>query len=388
VRVLLSTLGTGGDIIPFARLAAALTRRGHAVTVHAWEQYHSWFPADVAFVATGASVSADALASGFAVALRASSFVEQVREFARTFYGLGEGTDRARAYYEAACAAFAGHDIALINALDHVGQAAATDVGLRWLSYTSRPPPDPAAGDPFFAEIDAALGALLAEVSGRPRRVRVFREQSPILALVPCSPTLVDAQPQVVVTGAWLDPVAPDAPPLSPEIEAFLARGRAMLMTFGTMPDVNDRTHALIAAARAAEARAIIQVLAPCAPLPSLPDTILVVRDRLPFATLLPRVDAVVHHGSVGTLHEILRAGRPSLVVPHMGDQFFWGGILNAKGVCPAPVRIGDVSPGRLAYSLLALRQPALAARAAQLAPAIATEDGVAVAVHELEVRA
>jgi len=381
-------LGTGGDIIPFARLAAALTRRGHAVTVHAWEQYRSWFPADITFVDTGASVSAEALAAGFVEALRASSFVEQVQKFARVFYGLGDGTARARAYYDTACAAFAGHDIAVINALDHVGQAAATDIGLRWLSYTSRPPPDPATGDPFFAEIDAALGALLGEISGRPRRVRVFREQSPILALVPVSPQLVDAGPQVAITGSWLEPIAPDQVALSSEIEAFLARGPATLMTFGTMPDVNDRTHAMIAAARAAETRTIIQVLAPCAPLPPLPETILVVRDRLLFATLLPRVDAVVHHGSVGTFHEILRAGRPSLMIPHMGDQFFWGGILHAKGLTPAPVRIGEVSPGRLAFSLIALRQPTLAARVAQIASAIAAEDGVAVAVHELEVRA
>ncbi len=384
MRVLLSTFGTAGDIIPFARLADALMRRDHAVTVHSWEQYRSWFPVSATFVDTGASVSPDAFAAGFTDALRAQSFVDQVLHFARVFYGLGDGASRARAYYERACTAFAGHDLAVINALDHVGQAAATDIGLRWLSYTSRPPPDPAAGDPFFAEVDAALGALLGEVTGRPRRVRVFREQSSIRTLVPCSPQIVDAEPNVVVTGAWLDPIAPVPAPLSPEIEAFLAGGPTILMTFGTMPDVNDRTRTLIDAARASEARTIIQVLAPCT-LGTIPDTVLVVRDRISFATLLPRVDAVVHHGSIGTLHEILRAGRPSLVLPHMGDQFFYGGILHAKGVSPAPVRVGDISAGRLAFGLIALRQTKLAAKAAELAPLISAEDGLAVAVRELE---
>lgn len=47
-----------------------------------------------------------------------------------------------------------------------------------------------------------------------------------------------------------------------------------------------------------------------------------------PFDRLFPRVDAVVHHGGIGTLNSRLRAGVPSLSCPviyPMGDQHFWG---------------------------------------------------------------
>lgn len=41
-----------------------------------------------------------------------------------------------------------------------------------------------------------------------------------------------------------------------------------------------------------------------------------------PFSLLFPRAAAVVHQGGVGTTQQVMRAGRPQLVVPHLGDQF------------------------------------------------------------------
>jgi UDP:flavonoid glycosyltransferase YjiC (YdhE family) len=40
-----------------------------------------------------------------------------------------------------------------------------------------------------------------------------------------------------------------------------------------------------------------------------------------PFAALLPRACAMVHHGGVGTTSEGLRAGIPTLIVPFAFDQ-------------------------------------------------------------------
>jgi UDP:flavonoid glycosyltransferase YjiC (YdhE family) len=40
-----------------------------------------------------------------------------------------------------------------------------------------------------------------------------------------------------------------------------------------------------------------------------------------PHQSLFPRAAAVVHHGGVGTTGQALRAGRPTLVVPHAHDQ-------------------------------------------------------------------
>jgi len=379
VRVLLSTFGTAGDVIPFARLARALVARDHAVTVHSWPHYRRWFPETIRFVAAGGGVTEDELDRTMDWALRAPSPFDQIRRFADLFYG------RARDDYETARASCSGQDVALINMLDHVAQAAADRAGLPWLCYTSRPlPPEPQA-DAVFADVDAAVGALLAEVTGAPRRLRVWREASPVRTLVVCSPRLIapPAADKVELTGGWLEPAQPEPLPLA--LEDFLARGPALLVTFGTMPDVTGRTAALVAAAAQTGWRALVQVLPPALPPDDVPAGIHVVTARLPFAALLPRVAAVVHHGSVGTAHEVVRAGRPALVVPHMGDQFFWADALHARGLGPAPIAFTALAPAPLRERFAALRDPAIARRAEALAPAVAAEDGVAAAVRALE---
>lgn len=377
----LSSFGTAGDIIPFARLSRALTTRGHAVTIHSWAHYRSWFPADAAFVPAGGGVDANEVEACLDRALRAPDFIEQVRRFGRLFYGLGAGEARARAYYGRARETFAGHDLAVINSLDHVGQAAAEDSGLRWVGYTSRPPPAEAIADPYYAPVDREVEDLLAAVTGKRRRVRVFRQASPLLNFEACSPQLVASRQ---ATGAWLDPPSPAAE-LPPEVEEHLAGGPTLLATFGTLPDVNGRTVALVAASAASGWRAIVQVLSPDDALPSVPAGILVVRDRLPFAALLPRVAAVIHHGSVGTVHEVLRAARPSLVLPCMGDQSFWAMTLAERGLGPPPIPGVNLDPKTLAAHFAALRDPEYGRRAAALAPRLAAEDGVATAVTRLE---
>lgn len=45
----------------------------------------------------------------------------------------------------------------------------------------------------------------------------------------------------------------------------------------------------------------------------------------VPHDWLFPQCSAVIHHGGAGTTSAGLRAGRPTLIRPFFGDQFFWG---------------------------------------------------------------
>jgi UDP:flavonoid glycosyltransferase YjiC (YdhE family) len=92
-----------------------------------------------------------------------------------------------------------------------------------------------------------------------------------------------------------------------------------------------------------------------------------------------------VHHGSVGTTHDVLRAQRPSLVIPHMADQFYWGHALHDRGLGPLPVRFDQIDAGMIAARMSALRDAKYRERAVTLGAAIALEDGVAVAAERLE---
>jgi sterol 3beta-glucosyltransferase/vancomycin aglycone glucosyltransferase len=385
VRILLSTFGTMGDILPFARVARALLARGHQVTVHTWDHYLRHFPTGANLAPAGGGHSAAELEATMAESLRLPSPVEQKYRWAGLFYGLGSGESRARDYYENAQRIFAGHDLALNNVLDHLGQRAADSVGLPWASFVSRPPPDAGRGDQVYGEVDTAASELFTRVSGIQRHVRLWREQSPLRTLVACSAHLVPppTDPTVTITGAWLD--APTTDPLPRPIEDLLGRGPVILCTFGTMADVNGRTAALIEAARASGWLAIVQVLPPH-PAPASPsDRVLVFTERLPFSSLFPRLAGVVHHGAAGTSHEAVRAGKPSLSIPHMADQYYWAAVLGQLRLGPPPVRFNQIDVDVIAARMTALREETYARRAAQIAPSVLAENGVAVAATELE---
>ena len=53
---------------------------------------------------------------------------------------------------------------------------------------------------------------------------------------------------------------------------------------------------------------------------PRLPRLALV-RERVDFAQVLPRVQAAIHHGGAGTTHALVTYGVPQIVVPHAADQ-------------------------------------------------------------------
>jgi sterol 3beta-glucosyltransferase len=70
--------------------------------------------------------------------------------------------------------------------------------------------------------------------------------------------------------------------------------------------------------------------------------------ESAPHDWLFPRCRAVVHHGGAGTTAASLRAGVPSIVIPHAADQPFWGSRGSASEARPDPIRqraneVGDL---------------------------------------------
>ena len=47
----------------------------------------------------------------------------------------------------------------------------------------------------------------------------------------------------------------------------------------------------------------------------------------------------MVHHCGAGTTHTTLRAGTPSVPVPHVSDQFAWAAELHRLGAAPQMLR-------------------------------------------------
>ena len=104
-----------------------------------------------------------------------------------------------------------------------------------------------------------------------------------------------------------------------------------------------------------------------------------------PHSWLFPRVAAVVHHGGSGTTAAALRAGRPMVVVPHLGDQPFWGVRMRALGVAPPPIARPKLTAEKLARAIRTVSSDeGMRRRADDLGRRIRAEDGVATAVRLL----
>jgi sterol 3beta-glucosyltransferase len=117
----------------------------------------------------------------------------------------------------------------------------------------------------------------------------------------------------------------------------------------------------------------------------SLPPNIFLL-DSAPHTWLYPRMAAVVHHGGAGTTAAGLRAGRPTIIIPHMADQPFWGTRVQALGVGPKPIPRPNLTAENLGEAIrLAATDPNFRERANALGKKIRAEDGVGRAVKLIE---
>lgn len=108
-----------------------------------------------------------------------------------------------------------------------------------------------------------------------------------------------------------------------------------------------------------------------------LPDHILWI-ERAPYDWLFPRVCAVVHHGGTGTTHCCLKEGKPSLIVPFLLDQFYWGDMIWRLGAGPKPLPAKKFTEQTFTASLQKLiHTPSYQKRAMELSSKMQKEEGV-----------
>src|SRR5690606_24593097 len=110
--------------------------------------------------------------------------------------------------------------------------------------------------------------------------------------------------------------------------------------------------------------------------------------DKAPHWWLFPKMAAVVHHGGAGTTGAGLRAGVPSLLIPHMGDQPYWAHRLPRLGVSVKAIPRKHLNIDLLARRLSTLlNDPDIRSHAAALGETIRAERGVENAVEWINAR-
>ena len=171
-------------------------------------------------------------------------------------------------------------------------------------------------------------------------------------------------------------------------LAAFLAAGPPpVYIGFGSLTTVDPAklTRKVMEGVERAGLRAILATGWGGLEQTGIPDTVHII-ESAPHDALFKQVCAVVHHGGAGSTAAGLRAGRPTLVCPQAVDQPFWGRRVRALGCGPEPQSLRRLTAERFGTALQDLvGTKTYQQRAADVAEAIASEDGIGNAVRLIE---
>jgi vancomycin aglycone glucosyltransferase len=221
------------------------------------------------------------------------------------------------------------------------------------------------------------LSIGLASVSNV--RDHIFTDQ-PWLAADPVLAPWPDPSDQTVFqSGAW---ILPDKRPLSPALETFLEAGEPpVYFGFGSIRAPADISSVMIGTARRIGRRAIIlKGWADLSLVDNKPDCLAI--DEVNQQALFKRVAAVVHHGGAGTTTTAALAGIPQVIIPQMFDQHYWARQIHKLGIGVAH-KSGTPSTESLTDALQQALRPEMIVRAKTVANSM-VRDGANIAARRL----
>ena len=418
LRIILSNIGTLGDINPLIAIALELKQRGHHPVMAVPAVFETKIrPLGLEFHAVRPDIDPSN-----------SALVEMI-------YDVKHGTEHGlrdflfpslRLTYQDllhAATQPVRADLLLLGELNYAGPVVATATGIPWASYVLAPLSffsafDPPVLPPYprLARADKALPGM-GRVIKRLARFTTRRWPEPIYELrqelglprganplfdAKHSPNLVlalfsrvlgveqkDWPPNTRITGfCFYDSDSGNAN-LPAGLEEFLAQGEPpVVFTLGSAAVLaagKFYEHSARAAIKAG-VRAVLLIGSDARNRPAfpLPESICVA-EYAPFSAVFNRASMVVHQGGVGTTAQCLRAGKPMLIMPYSHDQPDNARRMRRLKVARV-IKRSDYTPLRVARKIRSiLEEPKYARRAQSVARRLANEDGVRSACDALE---
>lgn len=401
MKILMSTIGSRGDVQPLVALGQELAALGHAVSLCAAPNFSDWVESyGIGFHPIGPDLRE--LATKFPSSKLPRPTPERRRQLAE--YTIRE---QFRVLMEAS----RGRDLlvgagALQLALHSIGEALA--IPYVYVAYCPATIPSP---DHPPARMEEHYPPWLPGFANR----RLWRRDAASFNEIFRTPlneerakvglaTVADVQPYIFTDAPWLatDPFvgpAPRAPgrhvvqtgawflrddsPLPDDVERFLNDGEPPIyLGFGSMRAEPHTGPMLVEAARRVGRRAILLKGWANLSATETGSDCLVIGD-VNHAKLLPRVAAIVHHGGAGTTQAAARAGRPQVVAPHHYDQFYWANRVKRLGIGVSNDSREHLTAEGLARSLHRALRPEVSSRAQELSKRM-PGDGALTAARKL----
>ena len=415
MKILISTLGSRGDIQPCLALAVGLQQAGHPVTITTSHNFTEWIQSyGIGVHPTRFSVQEFMQKPETQATLKSGNPVRQFRMMREV---MSQSTEAMDDVWQAAQDA----DFVVQSGTGSGALEAASKRGLP-VAFTYVIPFAPTRAFPsfFLGPLRFSLGEgynhlthtlmhrVLWSGMGGPMTnswrkklgLKPWRSYAEMLAYGRRlgAPVLYAFSPNVIpkpadwdeyqhVTGYWFLDAPSDWQP-STDLMRFLESGPPpVYVGFGSINvgDSESKTRLILRALELSGQRGIILTgWGGLTRLPAPPNVLFV--DNVPHDWLFPRMAAVMYHGGAGTTGAGLRAGVPSIITPLAGDQVAWAETVVRLGVGPRAPGINRLTAEKLAKAIqTSVSDSAMRARAAALGEKIRAENGVARAVEIIE---
>jgi UDP:flavonoid glycosyltransferase YjiC (YdhE family) len=409
-RIVLSTMGSLGDLHPKIALGLELKRRGHQVVVNTWDGYREkiealgfeFYPMRPDVDPTDRELLAELLhpTKGSETLIRKVVF------------------PHLREMYDDLVAASRTADLMVTGELSYVAKSVVEKTNIKWVSTSLASLSMFSSADPnvypqaewieilrplptvfhrtLFAVMRSTLSNWYAPYRAFRRELGLSEDHDPIftgkfsslLHLAMFSRALAEPQPDwwqpTVQTGFCFYDGDNEMPA---GLEEFLAAGEPpIVFTLGSaaVMDPRDFFDESVKAAKSLDRRAVVLYGSDNRPPAGLTDEIAGFA-YAPFSRIFPRAACVVHQGGVGTTGQALRAGVPQLIMPYSHDQPDNAARCRRHGVARTIRRDRYTAGAASAEIKLLLENERYAERAGKLAAVVASENGTATACDAIE---
>jgi UDP:flavonoid glycosyltransferase YjiC (YdhE family) len=409
MKIVLISYGLEGDIRPFQALAKTLQNAGHCVRMCSHDIFAERFQqVGINFVSVGEPFDHGYYNETFDQLCKMGDPVESLVYFTKRTL-----LTAPKRWFEDCLQAIAGWDLAIIHQFDIPGQEAAIRLQIPWVAVCLCPGEiktayEPPSGFPNICKLtnrllwayvnnqysrtyDRLINEFISSIGGKLRtNIALESTYSRDLTLIAASPALCTAYPDrpsyFKFTGNW--ELRDEQFEPSDELQQFLAEGPLpVVVSFSSMGGSlgTETARIILDVLEELGVRAIVQrgwmnlvSDSPRSGIFSAP--------FIPHHYLFKHATLVIHHGGAGTTHMACKSGVPSLVVPFLADQFYWGGIVYAKGLGPMMIPRKGLTHSLLRERLQeGLSNQLYKLRAQAIAEQMCVEDGLKLAVKYVE---
>ena len=366
MKIALTTIGSRGDIQPYIALGLELQRNRHSVTIIT----HPWAKKIVNYY----GLTHISVGDNIDINYSAKQFVENSSNILKEFkFALNFIFDNLRNCHKDYLSALKNYDLIIGHGI--VGETEAEILGKPFITVSIAPmglQKEYWKSKNILKEFgvflsDKVMGAIFSkpyirfrrDIGAPPLRNR-NKDKFQYLALIPMPLFLQKPNPNwkdtSEITGYFFAETPNDYTPPN-DLLNFIKNGeKPILVTFGSMFHSQEQTTHLYGtvcdALMKSKSRAILIMPDLEQEETAMPENIFLAK-QIPYNWLLNQIGLVVHHYGFGTTAEVLKAGLPSIPIPHIFDQKIRASAIHKLGYAYKPLNIDKINGNILSNAII-----------------------------------